>query len=125
MLVSQSGNNSQYDKPYTDYYSPTEENSAGGFDSESIQDKIDKICEWEKQYYEWAHFKGDEEDGPPRPGRHPEPKHDWNIYPERFKRLEETDSEEEDLIRSGLNSKNQSRVKLKSDSQKGKSGVEL
>ena len=36
MLVSQSGNNPQYEKPYTDYYSPTEENSASDFDVQSI-----------------------------------------------------------------------------------------
>ena len=37
-----------------------------------------EIKEWERQYNKWLMQNGD------KPGKHPDPKHDWNINPEKF-----------------------------------------
>ena len=89
-------------KVMTDYYTPTEENSADDFNVNEIQYNIDEFQKWEEDYYDWYNFRGDEEDGPPRPGPHPDRKHHWNIYPEKFQRKEDMDSddESEDLTRT-------------------------
>ena len=123
----QNGNMPQENKVITDYYTPTEENSADDFNVKEIQYRIDETEKWEQDYYLWFNYKGEEEDGPPRPGPHPDPKHHWNIYPEKFQRLEDLDSSDSDsdYTKTGLNSKYTSRVEIHSDfTRKKKSGVD-
>ena len=112
-------------KVITDYYTPTEENSAEDFNVAEIQYKIDEYQEWEKEYYLWFNYRGNEDEGPSRPGPHPDPKHHWNIYPENFQRLEDLDSDDDvsDYTKTGLNSKFASRVEIRSDCGRNQSYV--
>ena len=68
----------------TDFYAPSQANSADAFDPWEIQNDIDKYVQWELEYYDWANHEGAEEDRPPRPGRHPDPKHEWNTNPDKM-----------------------------------------
>ena len=91
----------------TSLYQPSETNSALGFDPYEIQDKIDKHMKWELDYYAWIQYKGDEAKRPPRPGPHPDPKHEWNTNPEKFETNEDTIADENsDFIWSQIDLQN-------------------
>ena len=68
----------------TDFYAPSQANSAEPFDPWEIQENIEKYVQWEIEYYDWVNFEGEEEDRPPRPGPHPDPCHEWNKEPEKM-----------------------------------------
>ena len=104
----------------TDFYTPTETNSAEDFNPEEIQDKIDKQVQWEMDYYEWLYYKGDEADRPKRPGPHPDPKHEWNINPEKLETIQDTNADDSsDYIWSQIQHNNDY-LETKSDCQKSK-----
>ena len=109
----------------TDFYTPTEENSAEDFNPWEIQDKIDKHVQWEIQYYDWHSYRGKEADRPLKPGPHPDPKHQWNTDPQGFlqKMEEEETDDDSDYWAAGIDSKRTSGildVTLRSEGKKSK-----
>ena len=81
----------------TDQFAISQANSAEAFDPWEIQGSIDKYVEWELEYYEWLHYEGKEEDRPARPGRHPDPGHEWNKNPSGMLKIDEIDESDTDF----------------------------
>ena len=88
-LIKEKKSADRYYQDLEDYMSEYETCSTYNASSEKIE-------EWEEQYHAWASYRGDEDDGPPRPGLHPNPKHYWNKYPGKFRRLEDIDEADDE-----------------------------
>ena len=118
---TQHANRTKDGRVVTDFYTPTEYCSGNDFDPYEIQDKIDKQVQWELQYYAWVEHKGNEAERPPRPGPHPDPKHEWNTNPQKYNALDETNADDiSDQFWSSLDQNNCDHIETRSDCQRSK-----